>query len=86
MQSVTRTVPDAVSNSVSSTSESGRYQRRVEMTDAGAPTGAMRQKPWLSCPSKRAKHAAESKWGRQSQSMEPSSPTSAAVCRSPITA
>jgi len=29
---------------------------------------------------------AESKWGKQHQSMEPLRPTSAAVCRSPISA
>ena len=36
MQSVTRTVPSAVSNSVSSTSVSGRYQRRVARMAVGA--------------------------------------------------
>ena len=45
MQSVTRTVPVSVSNSVSSTSESGRYQRLVETTDAGASVGAMLPEP-----------------------------------------
>ena len=45
MQSVIRTVPDAVSNSVSSTKVSGLYQRRVAKTVSGAPTGARRQKP-----------------------------------------
>ncbi len=47
MQSVIRTVPVAVSNSVSSTSESGRYQRRVARMLLGAPAGASCQKPWF---------------------------------------
>ena len=86
MQSVMRTVPVGVSNSVSSTSESARYQRRVARIDSGGPTGAIFQKPWDSSPSSRAKHDAESKCGRHSQSTEPSIPTRAAVCRSPMTA
>ena len=86
MQSVTRTVPVAVSNSVSSTSVSGRYQRRVAKIALGPPAGAIRQKPWYSSPRSRAKHDGESKCGRHSQSTEPSNPTRAAVCRSPMTA
>ena len=46
--------------------------------------GAIRQKPWLSSPSSRAKHASESNRGRHSQSMEPSRPTIAAVWVSPM--
>ena len=86
MQSVMRTVPVGVSNSVSSTRVLARYQRRVATTVAGAPAGAILKYPWSSVPSNRVKHDGESKWGRQSQSTEPSSPTRAAVCRSPITA
>ena len=42
--------------------------------------------PYSSLPSSRAKQAAESKRGRQSQSTEPSTPTRAAVCSSPMSA
>ncbi len=86
MQSVTRTVPVGVSNSVSSTRESARYQRRVARTVSGAPAGAIFQAPWDACPSSREKHEGESKCGRHNQSTEPSFPTRAAVCRSPMTA
>ena len=86
MQSVTRTVPVAVSYSVSTTSVSGRYQRRVARMTEGPPAGAIFQNPWSSSPSSRAKHDGESKWGRHSQSMEPSMPTRAAEWRSPMTA
>jgi hypothetical protein len=40
----------------------------------------------MSLPSSAAKQAGESKRGRQSQSIEPFAPTSAAVCVSPISA
>ena len=43
MQSVTRTVPVAVSYSVSTTRVSGRYQRRVARMADGAPAGAIFQ-------------------------------------------
>ena len=86
MQSVMRTVPVGVSNSVSSTSVSGRYQRRVATTSLAPPAGARRQKPCSSSPSRREKQDGESKCGRHSQSTEPSSPTKAAVCRSPMRA
>jgi Cupin domain len=50
------------------------------------PAGAMRQRPCSGVPSRAAKQAALSKRGRQSQSSEPSRPTSAAVSPSPIRA
>ncbi len=83
MQSVSRTVPDPVTNSVSRISVSGRYRR---LTRPPASVGAIRQCPCRSSPSSAAKHAWESNLGRQSQSMEPSVATSAAVCRSPMSA
>ena len=51
-----------------------------------SPIGAIFQRPFSSSPSRAAKQRAESKRGRQSQSIEPSRPTSAAVCVSPIRA
>lgn len=54
--------------------------------DIVAPVGASRQRPLPSSPSSAAKQAAESNLGRQSQSIDPSLPTSAAVCRSPMSA
>ena len=86
MQSVMRTVPVAVSNSVSSTSESARYHRRVARMASAPPAGAIFQKPWASSPRSREKHDGESKCGRHIQSTDPSIPTRAAVCRSPMTA
>src|SRR5947209_10269998 len=46
----------------------------------------MRQRPLSSSPRSAAKHAAESKRGTQSQSLDPSSPTGAAVWVSPMSA
>jgi hypothetical protein len=46
----------------------------------------MRQRPLLSSPRSAAKHAAESKRGQHSQSIEPWRPTSAALWQSPISA
>ena len=48
--------------------------------------GAMIQRPCSGVPKSDAKQAAESKCGRHSQSIDPSRPTSAAVCMSPIRA
>ena len=71
MQSTTRTVPSGVSNSVSSTSVSSRYWRRVARPPAAGPIS---QRPLLRrSPRSAAKHAPESKRGAQSQSIEPSS-------------
>ena len=47
-------------------------------------TGSSFHRPWRGSPSSAAKQAPESNRGRQSQSIEPSRPTRAAVCRSPI--
>ncbi|MDQ0778148.1 hypothetical protein QF026_006614 [Streptomyces aurantiacus] len=79
---MTRTEPSSVSHSVSSTSVSGRYARRVQVAGAFSPFGpfgAIRQCPLSSSPSSFAKQAAESNLGRQSQSIDPSGPTRAAV-------
>jgi hypothetical protein len=46
----------------------------------------MRQRPFAASPRSAAKKAGESNRGAQSQSIEPSLPTSAAVPRSPISA
>jgi hypothetical protein len=83
MQSATRTVPEAVANSVSSTRVPGRYRRRTRLTPLA---GAICQWPFRSSPSSAAKQASESNRGRHSQSMEPSRLISAAVCRSPTSA
>ena len=86
MQSVMRTVPvgrvelGLEHQGVLPVAAAGRHDARL------APRRASCQKPCVSLPSRAAKHDGESKWGRHSQSMEPSVPTRAAVCRSPITA
>ncbi len=51
-----------------------------------SPAGASSQRPCSSSPSSAAKQAGESNRGRQSQSIDPSRPTSAAVCGSPMSA
>ena len=51
-----------------------------------APAGPIFQWPFMSSPSNAAKHASESKAGTQSQSIEPSRQTSAAVLVSPMSA
>ncbi len=76
MQSVSLMVPRPVANSVSRTSVSGRYRRLTRLPPSA---GAIRQCPCLSCPSSPARQAFESNLGRQSQSIEPSLATSAAV-------
>jgi len=48
---------------------------------SGGSVGAISQRPCSGVPSSAAKQAAESKRGRQSQSIEPARETSAAVCR-----
>ena len=54
---------------------------------ASAPTaGASTQRPWSGVPRSDAKHAPESKRGKQHQSIDPSRLDSAAVCRSLIRA
>jgi hypothetical protein len=53
---------------------------------AASAIGSISQRPCFDSPSNAAKHAGESKRGRQSQSIEPSRPTSAAEPQSPISA
>ncbi len=76
MASMSTTTPSSVSISVSSTSVPSRYRRRVAFT---SPFGAMSQRPFSGVPRSEAKHGAESKRQKQSQSIDPSRPTSAAV-------
>ena len=83
MKSMTRTVPLAVTHSVSSTSVSSTYARRVHVPPS---TGDSNQWPASRVSRSAAKHAGESKWGKHNQSIEPSVLTSAAVCKSPISA
>jgi hypothetical protein len=83
MQSTTRTTPASVVNVVSRTSVPSRYWR---WTLRGEAAGASFQRPWSRTPSRRAKHAGESKQGRQSQSIEPVRETSAALSVSPMSA
>ena len=84
MKSMTRTVPSAVTQSVSSTRVLPAYRR---VAHPGRPAaGARRQYPAASLSSRAANAAAESKRGRQSQSIDPVVLTSAAVCRSPSSA
>jgi hypothetical protein len=59
------------------------YRRVIDLTP---PDGAIRQRPWSGVPSKAAKHAGESNLGQQSQSIDPSRATSAAVSQSPMSA
>ncbi len=82
MKSKTRTVPSSVFQVVSSTIVSWRYRR----VGSPPPTGATSQRPLSGVPSSAAKQAPESKRGKQSQSIEPPRSTSAADCRSPISA
>ncbi len=85
MASVTRTAPEPVSKSVSSTIEPGRYRRETFRTSTDSP-GATFHRPFSGVPSRAAKHAPESNRGTHSQSIDPSRPTSAAVRQSPIIA
>ena len=80
MKSISRTAPSGVSHSDSRISESPRYRRRAHIPPEA---GASRQNPARSSPSRDAKQAGESNRGRHSQSIDPSQPTSAAVCVSP---
>jgi hypothetical protein len=83
MQSTTVTAPSAVVNVVSRTRLSGRYWRVMRTIGS---SGARSQRPWSSVPSRAAKQAGESKRGKQSQSIDPSMPTRAAVWQSPMSA
>jgi hypothetical protein len=80
---MTAHVPESVSNSVSRTSVSPTYCRRVAVTGV---VGAICQRPLSGSPSSAAKQAAVSISGSHSQSMEPFRPTSAAVSQSPMSA
>ncbi len=62
---------------------SARYARLIA---SAWPCGASVHVPFSSSPTSAAKHAAESKRGRHSQSIEPSRDTSAAVLVSPMSA
>jgi len=68
MKSMSVAAPSAVSKSVSRTSEPSVYRRLRFVT---SPTGAIRQRPFSGPPRSAAKHAAESKRGTQSHSIEP---------------
>ena len=80
MQSVSSSTPSVVVNVVASTLVAGRYVRRVSRTSA---TGATRKLPPPSS-SARANTDGESNRGKQSQSIDPSRPTSASEWQSPI--
>jgi hypothetical protein len=83
MKSITRTLPVAVVCVVSRTNVSPQYVRAGAVA---APAGASSQRPLAASPRSAVKTASESKRGRQSQSIDPLRPTSAAVPRSPISA
>ena len=83
MKSISATDPVVVSNTVSRIIVFGKYRL---LTRVGAPAGLIRQYPLSELPSKAAKQAGLSKRGQQSQSIDPSLLTSAAVRQSPISA
>ena len=83
MQSVTETLAESVSNVVSRVSVLPRYRRAACTT--GWP-GAMIHRPCSASPRRAAKQAALSNLGRQSQSIDPSRPTSATVSQLPMMA
>jgi hypothetical protein len=83
MQSITRTVPSSVSNSVSKTRVLPRYRREMRFA---SPRGLMLQVPFVSSPRSAANTAGESKRGAQSQSMDPFLATRAAVRMLPMSA
>jgi hypothetical protein len=83
MKSTTNAIdPSAMVNAVSSTIVSPRYRRLGRKS----PTGAIDQHPFSCDPSRAAKQAASEKLGRHSQSIDPSTPTSAAERPLPIMA
>ena len=83
MSSVTSTSPSSVVQRVTSVKVSVSYERTAV---AAASAGLSSHLPWSASPSSAPNTEPASKRGRQSQSIEPSSPTSAAVRQSPITA
>jgi hypothetical protein len=80
--SVTRAAPDAVRNVVTSTFDASSYRRCAW----NGSVGLSRIEPPRSGSRSRAQTEGESTSGRQSQSIEPSSATSAVVRPSPIAA
>ena len=83
MKSMTETTPSAVVNSVSRIKVPGWYQRVTRLI---VPSGVNNHLPFSGVPSSAAKHAGESNLGKDSQSIEPFRPTSAAVSQSPMSA
>jgi hypothetical protein len=83
MKSVTAATPESVSHSVRNARDDSRYRRLTRFT---WPAGATSHRPWSGVPSSAAMHAPLSKRGMQSQSMDPSRPTSAPVRQSPMSA
>ena len=81
MQSYTSATPSGVTKRVIRTFVSGTYIWRV----AASPVAPILKRPPLRSSRIAANSDGESKRGRQSQSIEPFRPTSAAVCRSPMT-
>jgi len=81
MKSISFTSPRDVSNVVSTISVPSLYFRRTSFTLA---TGAIFHYPLSRVPSSAAKQAPEENVGQHSQSIDPSSETSAAVSQSPI--
>jgi hypothetical protein len=73
--------PAAESHRVISTLVSGRYSCFWAELDR---SGAMKKRPPRRRSSKAAKMVGESKFGNDMKSIEPSFPTSATVCMSPI--
>ncbi len=82
MTSTTMTEPVSVVYVVSRTAVSPTYLR----LEVYSPSGPISQRPLPGSPRRAAKQAGESNRGRQSQSTEPSRPTSAAVAVSPMSA
>ena len=83
MKSVSETDPSAVVKTVSRIRVSLRYRR---VTSTSFCVGAISHRPCSGPPRSAEKHAALSKRGRHSQSIEPSRPTSARVSQFPMTA
>jgi hypothetical protein len=67
-------------NRVTRMAVSGKYSWRTTLS----PSTVIRKRPPRLRSSKEAKTLGESKRGQQNQSMQPSVPTRAEVCRSPI--
>src|SRR5215211_7363776 len=83
-QSISLASPPVAWKVVASTMVPSRYSRNGD--SVGPSLGSTEQNPPPSQSSRRAKHAPESKRGRQHQSIEPASETSAAAWQSEIRA